>query len=364
MAFNLSSLKPVKLSEEQSQMVTKAVEKQDLSKRAIKSLDEENFPLWETLVNDKALIYIPNFTTTNPETGKIELNIESAFIYNIHFSHRYMDVRSTQGLAGLEEMGISGSDPLEEAVQVNWELYNEKLAIKAAELGLDARSDDTTIKSYRRTLLDNFTVRPASEYYYFPIIHIETEKDENGVHNPRAILQRDGKIVAKPYFYRISKNQFEKQFLPIIDTLEEGQTLGGQFYIFSYITGKKTEELSNPKRDSGLAFTPTLSPMSSFTEDKRKQLDALATDFTREKLREVIVSCLLLTDEQHAEIAKEAKLPVKAELETLSLMSAGASLSSTVVTQTEATPEEVLGNFGQEKEEAKMIDIKDNDIPF
>lgn len=350
MAFNVSNLKPVQLSAEQTAQVAASLGSQDVSRRTPKVLDP-NFPLWETLVNDKALIYVPNFTRTNPETGELELAVERAYIHDVRLGNSFMQVRSTQGLTDLPEvLGISGQDPLAEAEQLNWELYNEKVAVKVAQLGVsDARSDDEAMKAARRSILNEFTTKQAREFVLFPIIHIETEKSQNGMNDPRKIVTKDGKVVTKVYYYQVSMATFEKQFKTIIDTLEVGQTLGGQFYVFSYDTGKRTEELDNPKRDSGLAFTATLSAMSQIPAESRAALDDLAKDFTLEKARETVISFMLLSDEQHADIAQQAMKPVQEQLDTLRFAQGAAAAkgqSGLPAAGQGQTPEDVMASFG------------------
>lgn len=346
MAFNIAKIKPVQLSAEQSAKVAAQLGGQDLQRTTPKTLDPD-FPLWETLVNDKALIYVPNFTRENAN-GERELLTERAFIHDIRLGNSFMRVRSTQGLNDLPEvLGISGDDPLAQAEQLNWELYNEKADIKAIQLGVaDARSDDDSMKAARRALLNAFTVKQAREFITFPIIHIETEKGANGMNDPRKILKGpDGKPVTKVYYYQVSLATFEKQFKVIIDTLDLDQTLGGQFYVFSYDTGKKTEELDNPKRDSGLAFSATLSAMQAIGVEGRAALDALAVDFTLEKARETIISLMLLDDEAHEDMAQQAMKPIQEELDTIRF-SQGTVVPQQSQVATQQSPEDVLAQFG------------------
>lgn len=343
MAFNINTFKPVKLSAEQTAAVAQSLGSQDISSKTPRVLDE-NFPLWEVIVNDKGLVYIPNFT--QEVNGVKQLAVERAFIHDIRLGKQFMKIRSTQGLNGLpEELGISGQDPLSEAEQVNWDLYNKKAEIKGHQLGVDPRSDDEGMKNARRALINAFTVKQAREFYTFPIIHISTEKDAQGKNDIRKILRgADGNVVFKVYYYQVSEAQFTKQFKPIMDTLEEGETLGGQFYSFSYDTGKATEMLDNPKRDSGLNFKPTMIPMKAIDEAGRKALDQYAVEFTLEKARETIISLLLLDDEQHRAIAEQAIKPVQDELDTINLGQAQAVVAAPAAAP--QTPGDVMASFG------------------
>lgn len=359
-----SIMQPVKLPADKTKAVTEALNKQDMKRKTPKSIDE-NFPLWETLINDAALVYIPNVTTTT-ESGQVVFDKGIAHTYAIKIGNQFLEMRSTQGLSGLDEYGISGQDPLQEAQSVNWDLYNLKVDAKAAELQVEPKSDLEAMKTFRRQVLDQFTVKQANLYYYFPIVEIKTNKGEDGTHDVRKIYtDGEGQISAKPYFFKVSEASYIKKFKPIEDTLMEGDTLGGKFYRFAYITGKETSELSNPKRDSGLAFTVTKLDLGENGAKIATALDAKVVEFTEEKAREVIISLMITDDAVHQDVADQAVRSVLDEIETLkALANAGINQGSKAGNPEDAMRQLGGGSNGQPGDQQGSLDISADSVNF
>ena len=318
MAFDFSKVESVKLDDQQAKELESKLQNQE--KKVSRPLaKDENLEMWKTPINDRALIYIPNFTRMDAD-GNPELATERAFIYAVRTASEYLQLRDTTGLSGLTEAGISGNDPLREVEQENWEIYNAKVDAQAKKLNIDKKSE--SLKDFRAEVLNNFSVKPSNEYYYFPIVHLVTSKDAQGHSSVQLedVINKDGKPVMKPYLYRISKAQFDKMFATIVSTLPKGETLGGRLYQFSYITGKATSELKNPARDSGLAFTPNLM-QNALDEGTKQALDSVAEFMTLDYLRDNVYELMLLPDAVHTEVAKDAHARIEQELNLIRLQS-------------------------------------------
>ena len=316
MAFDFSKAKPILLDDNQAKALEAKLHTQE-NRVSRPVATEDSIKLWKTPINDRALVYIPNFTRVD-EAGNTVFDAERAFVYPIRTNSEYLQLRDTTGLTGLNDQGISGNSPLREIEQENWEIYNAKLNAQASKLGVDPKSD--SLKDFRSSLLSNFSVKPSNEYLYFPIIHIETSKAQDGNSSVQLTdaLKKDGQPVLTPYVFRISKRQFDKLFANIASTLAVGDTLGGHLYQFSYITGKATSDLKEPARDSGLAFVPTM--MQTPLDDATKaSMDAIADFIKVENLRNKVYELMLLPDEVHAEIAKEAHARIEDELKLVRL---------------------------------------------
>lgn len=318
MAFDFSKVESVKLDDQQAKELESKLQNQE--KKVSRPLaKDENLEMWKTPINDRALIYIPNFTRMDAD-GNPELATERAFIYAVRTASEYLQLRDTTGLSGLTEAGISGNDPLREVEQENWEIYNAKVDAQAKKLNIDKKSE--SLKDFRAEVLNSFSVKPSNEYYYFPIVHLVTSKDAQGYSSVQVedVINKDGKPVMKPYLYRISKAQFDKMFATIVSTLPKGETLGGRLYQFSYITGKATSELKNPARDSGLAFTPNLM-QNPLDEGTKQALDSIAEFMTLDYLRDNVYELMLLPDAVHAEVAKDAHARIEQELNLIRIQS-------------------------------------------
>lgn len=317
--MDFSKLKPVKLDEKNAETLENKLRNQ-VTRVVVPTSVDDVISMWRTPVNDRALVYIPNFTRKNAD-GEPELDTEKAFIHSVRTASGYRQMRATTGLTGLSEVGISGDDPLHEVEQKNWEIYNFRLDRKAAKLNADKGSD--ALQETRRNLLNDFSVRPANEYYYFPIIKIETEMEAGkDTHSTRKIVKgEDGKPSVEVYLFRISANWYQTKLLSLLDSMPEGATLAGQLYNFSYITGKKTADLKNPSRDSGLAFNPVImnGMADSLDEGALKWLDDQASKFTPQFLRENVYDLMLLPDDVHQELADEAMDVIKNEYDSMKM---------------------------------------------
>lgn len=325
MAFDFSKAKPISLDDNQAKALEAKLHTQE-NRVSRPVATEEGINFWKTPINDRALIYIPNFTRVDEE-GNTVFDAERAFVYPIRTNSEYLQIRDTTGLTGLNEQGISGNSPLREIEQENWEIYNAKVTAQASKLGVDPKSD--SLKDFRSGVLSNFSVKPSNEYLYFPIIHVETAKAQDGSSSVQLsdALKKDGQPVLTPYVFRISKRQFDKLFANIASTLAVGDTLGGHLYQFSYITGKATSELKEPARDSGLAFVPTM--MQTTLDDATKaNMDAIANFIKVENLRNKVYELMLLPDEVHAEIAKEAHARIEDELKLVRLQATAIEASA------------------------------------
>lgn len=347
MAFDFSKVESIKLDDEKTKELKAKLEEQEpVVKRVI--ANDERIKMWKTPINDRALIYIPNFTRINSETNLPELDTLKAFIYQIKTGAEFLQFRDTTGLTGLTEFGVSGNDPLRKVEQENWEIYNAKLEAHAKKLGTTPKHD--SLRDYRSGLINDFSVKPSNDYFYFPIVHLVTTKDAQGNSSVRTsdVVIVDGKPKAEVYLYRISGSWFNKFFKPILQTLPEDETLGGRFYQFSYITDKPTAELQNAARDSGLSFSPSLLP-TPVPEELASHLDGLASFMTSEHLLESVYELMVLPDAVHEEVAKEAHKAIEMELKIIR--------AQAVSTASEGETQQIEGGTGKSEVESLMDNL-------
>lgn len=131
-----------------------------------------DFPLFQTPLNRKVLVYIPK----DFDQRKVEL-----LIHDTHKGKQFGQARCITGLVdGFEQFGYTGECPYCKATEAAWELYNIKLDQKARELGITRDNDpDNLLKGTKETLLKEMAVKNADKYICFPIVLLPCDEAGN-----------------------------------------------------------------------------------------------------------------------------------------------------------------------------------------
>ncbi|PHE64201.1 hypothetical protein COF68_04975 [Bacillus toyonensis] len=347
--MNISKLQPIKLdSQEALAKVEKATQNQTLSTAAPRTFDP-NFPMFRFETNNKHLVYIPNFYTTDDDGNK-HLIRESAWIHSVTKGRQFMALRSTQGLQGLDEYGISGDSPLMKATQENWELYNIKYKQVAQAMGIDPANDvGEVLKPKRQELLSQRVVKDPDLKHYFPIVVFETSKDtKTGINTLNWVIDEQTKAPKyKIFWMEVSENTWKEKWDKVMDSLDDGDCLAGKLVSLNYNFTEDISSEKNPRRDSGKALQINIRNMKPEEADFYKHLDEQAKEWTKDKAREVIIACALLTDEQQQEIVDEVMQDVRLELAQLKNMAlgVGGGEQQQQIT-TNQSPSDALASFG------------------
>ena len=347
--MNISSLKPIQIDTADAlAKVEQATKNQSLRTSTPRTFDP-NFPLFSFTTNDKHLVYIPNFFTEDEE-GKKELITEKAYVHAIQKGRQFMQLRATHGLQGLEEYGISGNSPLNEATQTCWELYNLKYKAHAASQGIDPSDDKgEVLKPKRVELLGQRVVKDADLKIYFPIAVIETEKDpKTGINTFKPVPDTEtGMPKFQLMWIEVSETQWNDKWVKVLDSLDDGDSLAGQLLSLNY---KFTDNLSaekNARRDSGKALTINIRPVNDDWKAFFAMVDEKAKDWTPAKARETIIAASLLSDEQQQAIVDDVMQDTLLELNSMKSMELGGGAPQQAIeTNQGQTPADALSNFG------------------
>lgn len=215
----------VSISQINAQMISSAAS-QEASSSAAKVWNPD-FPLFQTPLNRKILVYIPK----DFDERKVEL-----LIHDVHKGKSFGQVRCINGLSeGFEAFGYTGECPFCKATEDVWNLYNFKLDQKARELGVDRNNDpDDLLKGTKDNLRNEMAIRNADKYICFPIVILPSDAAGN--------LDPNSAEGIKACYVLWRKQRYMDKFST--DVLDGRESPAGTFerWSFTYDTKGKTAE--------------------------------------------------------------------------------------------------------------------------
>jgi len=345
--MNISKLKPIKIeSQEALEKVERATKSQSISNASPKTFDP-NFPIFSFETNNKHLVYVPNFFEEDADGNK-HLIKESAYVHAITKGRQFMFLRATHGLQGLDELGISGDSPLQQAVAECWELYNLKYQQVAKSMGVDPNNDvGEVLKPKRSELLNQRVIKDPDLRHYFPIVVFETEKDpKTGLNTFKFVLDAETKLPKYEIKWMdVSDSVWNDKWVKVMDSLDEGDCLAGKLLSLNYHFSDDISNEKNPRRDSGKALSINVRQISADNVEFFAYLDEQAKEWTPAKAREVIIACALLSDEQQQEIVDDIMQETRMELNSLKALELGVGAQQSIQAP-QQSPENALAEFG------------------
>lgn len=304
----MRKLQPKKFTEEQLNSLQKAVSEQSVSAVPEKSLDPNNYPVFEVPVNQKVLIYVPNHTVIDSD-GREMLRMDMPYIHTIREGkNRFSKVRC---IKGLQALGYSGNCPFCDAIDDGWALANEEIKEKCATQGLDPDDkSNETVKAIRSAAFNARAVGQPDQYYTFPIVVIETNPN-----NVKEIVKdEEGKVKYKAMWYSISKTTYQKKWVKALEGMEEDPDHpGGNCFCLDY-TYEPKPGTEPSKRDSARELTVTPKKMKGF-EKYAEHFDKLTEDWTPQKAMETVVDNIFADEADLEEEANRIMIPTREKLE-------------------------------------------------
>ena len=184
-----------------------------------------DFPLMQTPLNRKILVYIP----ADVEQRKVEL-----LIHDTHKGKMFGQARCINGLsAGFEQAGYTGECPYCKATEAAWELYNFKLDQKAKELGVTRDNDpDELLKGTKENLLKEMAVKNADKYICFPVVILPSDNLGN--------LDPNSQEPCKAVYVLWRKQRYDDKFSS--DVLDGRESPAGTFERWSFTYDTKGQQ--------------------------------------------------------------------------------------------------------------------------
>lgn len=248
--------------------------------------DDPNFPVWRTPLDKDVIVYFPKVAVTQAD-GVETYNPLTAHIHSVKKgANGYANYRCISGLSGGKYesvLGYDGSCPFCDGVNLCWDLYNEKMRRKAAEMGIDLENDVAdAMKPFRQQFVQEMAIKKCEEYVTFPIVVIS----ETG------FVPKDmSDAVLAPYFVTMRKQSFEKN---IIEVLTKQTTPiphpGGLFFKWCYTYDTKGKPATPRDAAKNAQYLPILDNASTASLSVYiAPAEEKAKEFTNAKAAECII---------------------------------------------------------------------------
>lgn len=308
--------KKKELTAEQVASITEASASQTGKVSTPKSYDP-NYPVLDTPINQKYLIYVPNHLVTTPDGG-VSLRMDKFSAHPIRDGRSFGNIRCTSGLID-ESLGLDGSCPLCDASQEIWDLYHKEYEAiaKAKGISVDAPEAKEGLKEDRKKLAKEMIVKSPEVWYTFPVVLIECEeKDGKLTTTPK--LTADGQLVGKPFFYSIRertyKEKWEKSFesIPTDDDVTPVHP-GGRWVVLDYTYESKDGKYDKMQSANHLSllWKPNYEEKYSAWAE---YFDKMTEDWTPEVAMNTVVLDILRDMDEMNEVTDTVMKPVRDKL--------------------------------------------------
>lgn len=209
--------------------------------------DDPNFPVFRTPLEKDLIVYFPKVCVST---------VDGQEVYNPLVSHahavrkgakQFLTYRCINGLMGgaYDSLHYDGSCPFCDGLASCWDLYNEKMNRKAAEMGIDLQNDTAdTMKPYRQQFIQEMAIKKSEEYVTFPIVIIS---------DTGTIPQTLDASKFEAQFVTMRKDTFEQKIMdPLTKQAVPIPHPGGLFFkwCFTYDTKGKPANVRDAARNA------------------------------------------------------------------------------------------------------------------
>lgn len=327
---------PKKLTHEQMQKIVSASAKQEPGMSSPKTYNPD-YPVFDTPVNQKVLIYIPNHSEID-EKGAVQIRADRYCSHTVRVGKAFTDVRCCGDLVN-EELHWNGSCPVCDATNACWDLYKYQISDIARSKGVSPENagTDELLAEDRKRLLSDMVVRAREKWITFPIIVIECEE---GKTVPKK--GADGKINGTPMFYSIRELTYQDKWKKAFDALEDDgadENPAGRWAVLNFTYTPKTGQ--HTKRDSARNLSVSFRRMEGYGEWE-KYFDKLTEGWDAECAINNLVRNSVRSMEEMEEVAAQLLEPVNTKLAEYRIMKGEANVPQVVT----SSAEDALANFG------------------
>ena len=310
-----------------------------------KSYDPVNFPVFDTPVNQKLLVYVPNHTVAMPD-GSVAMRMDKFAAHSCIDGRQFATVRCTSGIVN-EDFGLDGTCPLCSCKDDVWELYKLEYAdiAKAKGIATDSPEAKTLLKQDRKDLLDKMAVNTPEVWMVFPIVVIDCiEKDGKLTLSPK--MTDDGQLSGKAMWYAIRektyKEKWEAAFDGVADVSGEVPTSPAGLWAILNFT-YQSDDGKFDKMNSARNLKVTYKAMPGY-EQWAAYFDKMTEEWTPLKSSETVIAAAFRDMDEMNEVADSIMADTRAKLSLYAMRQAGA----VAPTQTTApgSADATLASFG------------------
>lgn len=353
---------PRKFTTEELKSFSEQSAKQTSKSRNPLTTDENKYPMFDIPVNDKVVVYVPNYTEiTEDENGEpyVHVRWDKGAFHNIRFRGSYARYRCTEGIAGIE--GFDGSCPFCEVGAENWELYNIEYADACKKKGQDPDTEEgkKAMEAERKQLLSNMAVSGKQIYMTFPIVVVECKE---GTTTPK--FTDDGEFIGKLYWYTISESTYTNKWAKTFNVYPEGkQHPAGRWLVLDYTYDAKNGKPTKMQSANNLSVNvlPIMQDDNEEWNNKVKEaqvrFDEMAKDWDANLAREVIYNNQVYDVDSLTPIANEVMQPTRDKLQVYQSRGlTGGSPDDAPALEDSNSPESLAASFGGVPEGGMGVD--------
>lgn len=338
---------PKQLSEEARKAITEASQQQDGRAQKIKSYDPD-YPVFDTPINQKVLVYIPNHVVQMPD-GSITLRKDKFAAHQGIDGRAFVDIRCSQGIVN-DELHLDGSCPLCDAMNDCWTLYHKQYAdiAKSKGLAVDAPEAKDLLKQDRIDLMNSMPIQTPTVWYAFPIVVIACqEKDGQMTVIPK--VDDAGKLQGRAMWYTIRERTFKEKWEAGYDsiTLEDGSaptSPAGLWAILNFTYTPKSGK--HDKMGSARALKVTYKDMGDNYMAWAEYFDKLTEGWTPEKAQDTLVLAAVRDMDEMNEVRDTLMKPVYDKLSMYELGEQAKAAGAVGVAPVASSAEAALAGFG------------------
>lgn len=301
-----------------------------------KSLDPENFPVFDPQVEHKYLIYVPKHVVVD-EKGTETLLMDRPLIHTVITpSGSYEYHRCTNGITA-EEFDLDGSCPLCDGVSEPWDLANIQITNECSQMGLDPNDkENETVKSIRSRYFNARVIDSPRRYYTFPIVVFDTVNNDG-----KTLAVQDGNLSYRPMWYHVSQNFYDEKWGKFLEGVEDEPTHpGGMFLTLNFCYNVKSG--SPNKRDAVRNMGISLRTKIGLKDTTKlcEMLDKLTESWTPMKAQETVISNIISPNKILLEIADDALVDTRSliAMNKALQLSGGASPAGSIETKDKLVP--------------------------
>ncbi len=327
-------------SRESFNAVSQASHNQTGKRVTVRSTDPVNFPVFETPINQKVLVYVPNHRVTNSE-GAEEMRMDKGAFHAVINGGQYMSYRCYSGIFN-ESEGYDGSCPFCDTQNEVWDLYREDYASIAKAKGIDPDNDpDDLLKPVRQELTKNMVVKAPEVWYTFPIVVIECEE---GTTNPK--VDEAGKLKFQPMWYTIRETTYKDKWEKAFETMADSPTHpAGNWFVLNFTYTPKSGK--HDKMGSARALQVGCKQMSTDYVQWADYFNKLTEEWDAFKAQETVIANQYFSLEDAKTVADEAMKPVRDKLQIFALKKQGVAVNNSGQSN---NAQQALAGFGNVSE--------------
>lgn len=320
-------------SKEAFNRVSASSQTQTGQNRTPRSVDPVNYPVFETPVNKKILVYVPNHTEMT-ELGE-QLRCDRGAFHSIKSGRSYLTIRCTNGVVE-DSVGYDGSCPVCDSINECWDLYNYELKEQARMKGVSVDDDpNELLKQTKRDLASNMALKRAEVWLTFPIVVVETKE---GKLEPK--VNEKGLLDGKLQWYSIRESTYKDKWESAFDTMDKNHPAGSWFILnFAYESPSGKHDKMNSARNLKVSYKP----MTGY-EQWEKYWDDLSEDWDRFKASSTVIANFYLSLDDMRQAVNEAMAPTRTKIQ---MYQATEGIPTVPVAGIPGNPQAALNAFAQ-----------------